>query len=901
MRFRINNKMQYLIGVALAALLTGTLYAQGQGAGNDPAHWSSMYPLSIPLDIRQAEFNKGNIVPNPSFEEGTVTDKRMPRRNFEIANWNKVGENVEWVDTRDPYYNVSEAHAGNHAIKIVRAAKDVHEVDNRSEGIESDFIKVIPGNYTFFFDVKLENVFPAVERYEVKISKNIDVHLTFYDKDKKEISPAVYYHRFGKEVDNSFKGYAFSNFFYIDKFEWGKVLGRTYNNNFSEGDMPDGCAYIKIFFGLKGRGTMYVDNVDFRFSRWNFTSLERMMPLFKQEYHPSQLVVPTPKMVSDATEIPFAGRDVVLVSPNDREASSPAAVDLLKEKLLKIAGVNKKRVMLSDGNYKENGKGKLIFSIGKTALYRQHESRLGLERIAGEDQGYVVRKIDTYQGNTIIFLSGNTPVGDYYAATTAVQLLDQKKPVYYHAEIADYPDFKGRSYRLKTYDNVWTIERDTTLSRAQKDAKIAQLKKDAAFTISSVSRFSFYKLNKIYNDYWSHSKKWWDPGELFFDMFEGLGRECKQLGVISTALQINPYFHFDFESEEDTLSDSLRNLFVHSDPNSIQKIKNIIQKCAESGTKTVMLCADDFVPHSGKARGEYALFNDRDKKAFFNMAHAQVTMLNELKAWMDKNYPGMRFEFVPAPYLNEFVDYGRGTAEAFFRDLTSHVSKDIAIIWTGNTVRSLVYDQADLKRYTDLIKKKPMLWDNTPYARDIAFPNYYPGKTVMCNLFEPYDIIVPKDFYKVMDTDIYLNGNDFEERYNIKFATFADFTWNNNDYRPDFSLYKVLVGNFGKEGALKLLKFNDHLYRFVSKYVEIKVGMERASKEKPYVIKESDKSEAAVLRKLTDESFKDLEKSITNTRLLSQTKDQVKGYMNAYDKILQNKDGYLVGEYFLQR
>lgn len=892
--------MKYFNSFVLSALLTGSLHAQTTGASNQPTQWSSMYPLSVPLEVRQAEFNRGNIVANASFEDGTATGNNIPLRNFKITNWNKVGENVEWVYAANAHYNASEVRSGKHAIKISRASKDVREVDNKSEGIESDFIKVIPGNYTFFYDVKLENVFPSVERYEVKISKNVDVHLTFYDKDKKEMSPAVYYHRFGKEVDNSYKGYTFSNFFYIDKFEWGKVLARTYNNNFSEGDMPDGCAYIKIFFGLKGRGTMYVDNIDFRLSRWNFTSLERMASFFKEDHHPSKLIVPTPKAVSDATQINFTGRDIVLLTADNPGASEKSASDLLKEKLLKVAGVNKKSILVASGDYKESGKKKIIFSIGKTALYQQYEAQLGLDRIAGEDQGYIIRKIDIDKGNTIVFLAGNTPVGDYYAATTATQLLDQKKPVYYHADIADYPDFKGRAYRLKTYDE-YSIERDATLSRAQKDEKIEQLKKDAAITVSSVNRFSFYKLNKIYNDYWSHTKKWWDPGDLFFNTFEGLGKECRKLGVITTALQINPYYHFDFESEEDTLSDSLRNIFAHSNPNDIQKIKNIIKRCAETGTKTVMLCADDFVPHSGKARGEYALFNDRDKKAYFNMAHAQVTMLNELKEWMDKNYPGMRFEFVPAPYLNEHVDYGRGTAEAFFRDITSHLSKDIAIIWTGNTVRSLVYDQADLKRYTDLIKRKPMLWDNTPYARDIAFPNYYPGKTVMCNLFEAYDIIVPKDFHKVMDTDVYLNGNDFEERYNIKFATFADFTWNNNDYQPDFSLFKVLVGNFGKEGALKLLTFNDHLYKFVSKYVEIKVGMERASKEKPYVINESDKVEAAKYRKLVEESFKDLEKSIANKRLLSQTKEQVQNYMSTYDKILQNKSGYLVGEYFLQR
>ena len=886
--------------VAFLSILFCKVNAQGPAYVNNQ-NWSSMEPLSIPLAIRQAEFKKGNITTNASFEQGQAFRNDSLIKNFKIEGWKKVGENVEWVNTESGFYKPDEVHNGKHSIKISRKASDVKEVNNQSEGVESDFIKVIPGNYTFFFDIKLENVFPAVERYEVKISKNIDIHLTYFDKDKKEMSPGIYYHRFGKEVDNSFKGYAFSNFFYIDKFDWGKVLGRTYNNNFSEGDMPDGCAYIKIFFGLKGRGSMYVDNVDFRFSRWNFTSLERMTSFFDKEYHASQLIIPTPKMVSNETSVNFEKNEIIILTPNNPTPSEISAVDLLRDRLVKLIGVERKRIVVAKENYNSGGARKIIFNIGKTELYKAHESQLGLDKISEEEQGYIIRKVNLEKEATVIFLTGNTPVGDYYATTTAVQLLDQKKAIFYHADITDYPDFKGRSYRLKTFENEWTINRDTTLTKKQKEEKISQLKKDADFTIASVNRFTFYKLNKIYNDYWSLSKNWWEPGELFFNIFEGLGKQCEKLGVISTALQINPYFHFDFESEEDILSDSLRSIFSHSNPADIQKIKNIIQKTAESGARSVMVCADDFVPHSGKARGEYALFTERDKKTFFNMANAQVSMMNELKTWMDANYPGMRLEFVPAPYLNEFVDYGRGTAESFFRDLTSHLSKDIAIIWTGNTVRSLVYDQADLKRYTDLIKKKPMLWDNTPYARDIAFPGYYPGKTVMCNLFEAYDIMVPKDFSKVMDSDIYLNGVDFEERYNIKFATFADFTWNNNDYQPDFSLYKALVGNFGKDGALKLLKFNDYLYKYVSKYVEIRVGMERASKENPYEIKASDKKEASELLTLINASFKELEKSISNKRLLDQLRGSMTGYINNYEKILTNKNGYLVGEYFLVR
>ena len=50
-----------------------------------------------------------------------------------------------------------------------------------------------------------------------------------------------------------------------------------------------------------------------------------------------------------------------------------------------------------------------------------------------------------------------------------------------------------------------------------------------------------------------------------------------------------------------------------------------------------------------------------------------------------------------------------------------------------------------------------MLWDNTIYARFLTdgyggYPALYPSHfSRMCNLFEPYDITVPKDFYKDND------------------------------------------------------------------------------------------------------------------------------------------------------
>lgn len=885
--------------ICLFVLCYFEMNAQNATIVNSP-EWSSMETLSIPLHIRQAEFAKGNIVPNASFEDGQVLGNASLITKFKIKGWEKVGTNVEWVNVGSRYYHADEAHVGKHAIKIVRKASDVKEINNLSEGVVSDFIKVIPGNYSFFVDIRLENIFPAVERYQVKISKDIDIHLEFYDKNKNEVSPGIYYHRFGKEVDNSFKGYAFSNFFFIDKFAWGKILARTYNNNFVEGDMPDNTEYIKIFFGLKGRGTMYIDNVDFKFSRWNFTTLERLSPFFEGECKMSQLLVPTPKQVSEESEIDLKKLGVVIVLPDNPKSSETAAMELLKKHISEIKGLSKK-IMVVKNDYTSSFPRKIIFNIGETALSERHSAQLDRNPIKGKEQGYLIKRVINPDGNSIIFLTGNNAEGNYYAATTVVQLFDKIKSVYHHADIIDFPDFLGRGYRLQTFNNLWTIQNNRTLNDAQKVEALKQRGKDMDYAVESVKAFAFYKLNKIYNDYWSLSKRWWDPGKHFYELYDRIGAECSHLGMISTCIQMNPYFHFDYESEEEKLSDSIRILFSHSNPADIEKIKNILRNCIDRGAKTVMICADDFVPHAGSARGEYALFTEQDKKAYFNMANAQVSMLNEIRAWLDKKYSGIKLEFVPAPYLNEFIDYGRGSAEAFFRDLTGHLSKDISIIWTGNTVRSLVYDRADFKRYTDLIKSKPMLWDNTPYARDIAFPNYYPGKTVMCNLFEPYDITVPEDFYKLMDSDIYSNGASNGERFIIKYATYADFTWNNNAYDPDFSLFKTLIGKYGKQNALKLLQFNDHLYKLVSIHSKIKVGLEKASAQQPYTIDATDKNKAVQIEKSLGISYSSLEKTISNKRLIMELKNQMDENVKNIQNIENNSKGFLEGEYFLQR
>src|SRR5690606_13154284 len=97
----------------------------------EESSWTSMNPLSIPLKIRQAYYNKGNLVPNPSFEQAEILKNDKLIYNFDLAEWNVMGKNIQLTDIRkEGVYNSTDAFKGVHAIKIVRTDQDVTGINN---------------------------------------------------------------------------------------------------------------------------------------------------------------------------------------------------------------------------------------------------------------------------------------------------------------------------------------------------------------------------------------------------------------------------------------------------------------------------------------------------------------------------------------------------------------------------------------------------------------------------------------------------------------------------------------------------------------------------------------------------------------------------------------------------
>jgi hypothetical protein len=772
--------------------------------------WSSTAPLSIPLEVRKKHFDKGNLVPNPSFEKRTAaaTAPASTQNGLRLAGWTRMGRSVEWVHSDADRYFPDEVHTGRRAVRITRGR--AAEVD-AAEGVMSDYIPVVPGNYDFTVAVRLKDVAGNRNRMGARLDDAVAFKVLFFDAHKKPLDPKAMNPVGGGFIDNSNKSYPFANYWRIDDFPWNRISPRTYNYPFSEGDLPDKTRFVRLFIGLKGSGIMWFDDVDFRYSKWNFSALERLAPYFDQPLEIEQSLLPTPRHIRVRAEIATDGDGLsgaaapVIVLPENPEPADLAASRLLRERLDAAMDRGARQTQGPPGRTRivsgsldlfSEPRPRLVFSIGNTRLLQEPGGQQPVESPPDHAQGYSIES-RAIGGCRVVFLNGRTSIGNFYAAATAVQLLAEDRPVFHDAEVRDHPDFNGRSFVLPSWKETTEL-------------------KDS---IEHLAVMAAWKLNKVYVGFQGRTPDWHRPSPAFREGTAAIGAACRESGVLDLALMINPYAHFEFMPPAETLSAESRYTWTHADPRSMEMLQNVFRIGLDAGAATIMLMSDDYVPHEGKNRLNYSLYTPEDKQRFVNLQNAQAHVVNGLKHWLDRDFPGTRLEFCPPWYNNEFIDRSEGRAEIYLRELAAQIPADVAVIWTGPTVRSLSIDMADLERYSALIGRRPMIWDNTLYARNLettvygGYTAHYPGKVRMCNLFEPFDGPRPPDFHALNDGGhMYTNGAAGSDIFRIKYATIADYEWNSAAYDPERSLWKVLVRNYGAACARQLLRFNHAYY-----------------------------------------------------------------------------------------
>jgi hypothetical protein len=241
----------------------------------------------------------------------------------------------------------------------------------------------------------------------------------------------------------------------------------------------------------------------------------------------------------------------------------------------------------------------------------------------------------------VAFLVGETAVGSFYAAATAAQLIEAERCVYRSAAVIDHPDFLGRSYLLTRRESLAELDRD----------------------LDGLEMMSRQKLNKAHAGYEGRTKAWHRPDVLFKAGIDEIGRWCRENGGMSLGIMVDPYSHFQFEPAEEPLNHEARCTWTHDDAQSRERLRKLVELGLKAGAGTVMLLADDYVPHVGRNRMNFSLFTPEDRARFVNPQNAQAHVIKRLKGWIDRDYPGTRFEFCPPWYANEFIDRSQGKAE----------------------------------------------------------------------------------------------------------------------------------------------------------------------------------------------------------------------------------------------
>jgi hypothetical protein len=455
MKFR---SLLYLLAVLL-------LFIEGCRKNSDIEEqrylWSTEAPLTIPYRVRIQRFEKGNLLRNPSFETGRLYKLDSLKTTFAIDGWQQTGENVHWVDTqKDSLFSADEAFSGYRAVKIERTS--AMETDLQGEGILSDYIKVIPGNYSLSLYARLQHIVPNRSRLGIKMFDCVDISVRYYDRNKNLIRPAMKYPHENQVIDGSFKSLSLANYSSIENLDWCRITGKSHSFPFPDGDIPTDAHFVRVFIGLKGTGALWIDSVTFRYTDRNFSVAERMHPYTDTAFHIKDMVLPTPKKVSrlesvlyskpgmNATEQPL----VVYADASFKEEAEIIKKALDAKLQVKSPEINVIAENISSDQLKQS---KLIISIGKTALYNHFISKLPIEEIKGKTEGYFI--YSPPESPNVVILGANSDAGLKFAVSTILQMIDRTRPVFHNARIIDYPDFKGRYFTFEQgYDKKSVAE-----------------------------------------------------------------------------------------------------------------------------------------------------------------------------------------------------------------------------------------------------------------------------------------------------------------------------------------------------------------------------------------------------------------------------------------------------------
>ena len=766
-----------LIVLLLASICTGC--GKDNRVTINKAAWSSRAPFNIPLKRRIKEQEEGNKVINPSFERGRYFNDRL--NTYELVGWTEVGNATEWVDADKPEYGGEEVSGGRHAVKIRR--EDVDEVVQEGSGMLSDYIKVIPGNYRLSYSIRLENISPYKERLGSRLEDAIDVRVYYYNKNKVRIGGSSKHPLTGKRFDNEFKALPFAGFWNIDRLDWTRVRGISHKFPFSDGDLPENTRYVRLFFGLKGAGTMWVDQVHFSFTPRNFSLYEKIRPWQDSTFTPYDLIIPRPKQMKPGPIYSLLDSSVsqsipVIVIPRRPAPLVEEAAKLLQDELRKIlqpgaAGGQLNIPMVDSLGAEEIQQSSIVFSLGNNALNKAHRSKLPYSNLPDNAQAYFIHQ--TTNPSPLVHIDGHQPLGVYYGATSLVQLLDQPQGQYHHADIIDYPDVHQRSVYCPRGEGM-----------------------SAALDFLTSNRFNRIHL-KVEPPYQTLDNQ---------RMIREMGEASFHAALFIPGLSVRPYQHSPLKNFDPD------NALAHE-----QKLYELVRYSRAHDFKRVLVRMDAPKGKGAPDSCTVKLTKDLNPQKYQNMLDVHTELIGNLTS-----IGGGETEvaYLPVWHNNACILKSHGRGELYLNELFKKVPERVKFLWTGAVGHPLIVDQSEVAYVRKRVGRAPGFFSLSihPYGRE-EFLRAYPGKARMASLFRHFMLDLPKGLFHRSNNGFYADISPRDALDQIRLRTLAEYLWNADRFNPERALLRVLIAQYGKETAFRLIQFNDAYYGLYEMYQKV--------------------------------------------------------------------------------
>lgn len=362
-------------------------------------------------------------------------------------------------------------------------------------------------------------------------------------------------------------------------------------------------------------------------------------------------------------------------------------------------------------------------------------------------EGYCL-EISPWGKRTLVLLSGNQPIGTYYAVQTFDQLLNEG-PRQKAVQIRDYPGFAlERGYGEYFYGLPWTPE-----ERMASIKFMGQMK---------MNFFMYSPKDDPYNrDRWREDY----PPEFINRLRDTL--EVAKDNFVTFSFAMNPGLSIKYSD------DSEFSILMHK-----------YQQAWDLGIRNYSLQIDDI---------GNAVRHPEDAVKFKNQGEAHAYLTNRVYRALKAKDSNIGFSMCGMMYYIAQPD-------DYTYSLGDNLDPEISCMWTGGDVVDSFISIDEVYLFASGIKRKPFISDNYP-VNDFATTRLFMGPLTG----RPNDLI-----YHVYNGFLE-NPMNQEEASKIGLACSADYAWNPYKYDPERSFENALYQVAGRKGypALRLFCENN--------------------------------------------------------------------------------------------